>query len=188
LYFFLEIRNLLIICDQIAFFNFFKVHHIKILWHFGGHPWQPNLNIHEFLGKNSNTHQENSRVKYISSELSGTRTCPVFANSWLRRVPGNFDASIRPCIFFNLNPIFDHFWTSTQILLRPKYYFDQNCISTCSRPIRNPNAKNVEVQRSKYTNRSRAVELLWAIRPGTEEYKYIIFHAVHRINASTEVQ
>ena len=37
-YLFLEIRYLLIICDQMAFFDFIKIH-IKIFW---GHPWHPN--------------------------------------------------------------------------------------------------------------------------------------------------
>ena len=28
-----------------AFFDFIKIHQIKILWHFGGHPWHPNLDF-----------------------------------------------------------------------------------------------------------------------------------------------
>ena len=44
-YFFLEIRNLLIICNKMAFFDFIFIHCIKILWHFGGHPWYPKTRV-----------------------------------------------------------------------------------------------------------------------------------------------
>ena len=69
-----------------AFFDFIKIHQIKILWHFGGHPWHPNLRLIKMKKATSLKQIQECLIPGKLDPWLLKKTTLILFQSWLIRI------------------------------------------------------------------------------------------------------